>query len=61
MAQLPVAAPDIACQESSPHAHGGIVCLNGIVKVNFGRVFCLMLLPIKVVVSGGLRDMINDG
>ena len=61
MALLPVAAPDIGCQESDPHARVGIVCWNGIVKVNFGRVFRLMALPIKVVVSVRLRDIINYG
>ncbi|SUA87853.1 Uncharacterised protein [Brucella intermedia] len=59
MAQLPLAAPDIGCQESGPHARVGIVRRNGIVKVNFGRVFRLAPLPIKVVVSGKLRDIIN--
>lgn len=61
MARLPLAAPDIGCQESGPHARVGIVRRNGIVKVNFGRVFRLALLPIKVVVSGKLRDIINYG
>ena len=59
MAQLPLAAPDIGCQESGPHARVGIVRRNGIVKVNFRRVFRLAPLPIKVVVSGKLRDIIN--
>ena len=59
MAQLPLAAPDIGCQESGPHARVGIVRRNGIVKVNFGRVFRLAPLPIKVVFSGKLRDIIN--